>query len=266
MRAYLNLKDQTFGSLQALELTEKKEGTTRLWKCMCTCGNITYKKASRLLEARKIGFNLSCGCSKGKENLIGKTFNDFKVIEHVQDLNNSNTLWDCICTNCGKEFTRTTKQLRKNQNICELKLKYSATVKHVLYSSLSRIKNRCYNIKCDNYKYYGGRGITVCDEWLQDSSKFVEWSLRNGYKYNENKYTIDRIDNNKGYTPDNCRWVSIQDQANNKRNNIKYTYNGVTQTLAQWCRELNLNYKYVHYLIKVKNKNFKDAITYKKRG
>lgn len=111
------------------------------------------------------------------------------------------------------------------------------------------LKQRCYNSKSTFYKNYGGRGITVCDEWLNSerydgrSTKgwvaFKTWAISNGYS---DSLTIDRIDNSKGYSPENCRWVSMRTQQNNRRNNHLITYGEKTQSLADWCRELNLNY------------------------
>ena len=122
-------------------------------------------------------------------------------------------------------------------------------------SRLNRIfngmKHRCYNPKDKFYKDYGARGIIVCAEWnnrdrvstLHNATKgflaFKKWALENGYN---DKLTIDRIDVNKGYSPDNCRWVSALVQANNTRSNHYLIYKGKTQSLADWCRELNLNY------------------------
>lgn len=124
-------------------------------------------------------------------------------------------------------------------------------------SRLSRIYDhmyqRCYNPNCKDYKDYGGRGITICDEWLDNTiisvrySRykkgkliFKEWALSNGYA---DDLTIDRIDVNKEYFPNNCRFVDEKTQANNKRTNKYLSYKGKTQTLAQWCNELGLDYE-----------------------
>ena len=110
-----------------------------------------------------------------------------------------------------------------------------------LYSHWIAMKGRCLCKKQPYYKNYGGRGIKVCDEWLHNSLSFFEWSYKNGY-IEDAGLTLDRIDVNGNYEPSNCRWVSRKTQCNNKRNNHYITYKGRTQTLAQWCEELNLNY------------------------
>lgn len=103
----------------------------------------------------------------------------------------------------------------------------------------SHIKERCYKPYCKSYKYYGGRGIKMCEEWLNSYESFKEWALNNGYRED---LTLDRIDVNGDYSPNNCRWVSMKVQQNNRTNNHFITYNGKTKTLTQWCEELNLPY------------------------
>ena len=101
------------------------------------------------------------------------------------------------------------------------------------------IKDRCYNPNCNSYKNYGARGITICDVWRTDFNSFKTWAISNGYS---DALSIDRIDNNKGYSPDNCRWATKKEQCNNRRSNHLLTYKGQTKSLAEWCRELKLNY------------------------
>lgn len=124
------------------------------------------------------------------------------------------------------------------------------------HSRLSEIfrsmKKRCYNPNHNQFKNYGARGIKLCDEWndrelvkisgfryTKGYLAFKKWALENGYAEG---LTIDRIDNNKGYSPENCRWVTMLVQVNNTRRNRYITYKGKTQSVADWCRELGLNY------------------------
>lgn len=106
--------------------------------------------------------------------------------------------------------------------------------KPATYSHWVNMKTRCYNKNSVKYKTYGERGITVCDEWL-DFKNFHEWAITHGY---EDGLTIDRIDNDKGYCPENCRWVTRLQQAKNKRNNHMITYNGITDTIEGWNTRL----------------------------
>ena len=106
-----------------------------------------------------------------------------------------------------------------------------------LYQIYADMKDRCYNQNNSCYKDYGGRGIVVCNEWLNSFRNFYDWSIANGYK---KSLTIDRIDVDGDYTSDNCRWSIQVEQQNNKRNNHLLTYNGETKTLSQWAKELGI--------------------------
>lgn len=112
-----------------------------------------------------------------------------------------------------------------------------------LYNVWAGMKARCF---CKNhrlYKHYGGRGITVCKEWL-DYETFKEWAINNGYTGDGDRRTctIDRVDVNGNYEPSNCRWASVYEQLNNKRTNVKISYKGETKTLSQWAATLGINY------------------------
>jgi len=103
------------------------------------------------------------------------------------------------------------------------------------YGTWGSIKSRCYNKNNKSYQSYGARGITVCDRWLGKDG-FKNFMDDMGVKPTPN-HTLDRIDNNKGYTPDNCRWADWKTQQNNRNNNKYYEINGVRKTLAQWCEQ-----------------------------
>lgn len=112
---------------------------------------------------------------------------------------------------------------------------------------------RCYNPKSQYYIYYGARGIGVCDEWRNDRKTFFEWALNNGYN---DTLTIDRIDNNKGYSPSNCRWVSQSIQNENTRKSIRLLYSGKWRTIGDIMRIENIPYitAYMRYVVRDKTK------------
>lgn len=101
-----------------------------------------------------------------------------------------------------------------------------------LYKTWATMKQRCHNPNDHAYERYGGRGITVCEEWFNDYHQFSKWAKESGYS---DDLTLDRIDNNKGYFPGNCRWATYQDQARNRRNTRLATLNGETHDLSTWA-------------------------------
>lgn len=122
-----------------------------------------------------------------------------------------------------------------------------------LYSIWQNMKQRCTNPKATEYANYGGRGITVCAEWLHDFKAFEDWAYSHGYR---EYLTIDRVDNNKGYSPDNCRCVTMEDQARNRRGGgLLYEIDGILKTSAEWAKIAGISRKRF-------NKRWKDG----KRG
>jgi hypothetical protein len=106
------------------------------------------------------------------------------------------------------------------------------------------MKQRCGNEKNDSHHYYGERGINVCDEWADDYETFRDWAISNGYS---DELTLDRKDNNKGYYPDNCRWVDRYTQMNNTRRTRHVTYNDETHSISEWARILNVTTNTLYY-------------------
>lgn len=119
--------------------------------------------------------------------------------------------------------------------------------KSKLFSIWHGMCERCNNPKHSSYEKYGGRGIKICDEWL-NSKDFFKWALSNGYKEG---LTIDRIDVNGNYEPSNCRWVDWITQANNTSRNHYLTINGETKTVAQWARLNNIPYHHVYRRVEI---------------
>jgi hypothetical protein len=119
------------------------------------------------------------------------------------------------------------------------------------------MQDRCCRKTDLQYKYYGGRGIKICDEWLKDFMSFYEWAMSHGYS---KELSIDRIDVNGNYEPDNCRWVNQLQQANNKRNNVTIEIDGVKKTLPEWARHFGINKETAYSRLK-RGWNPKDALT-----
>lgn len=120
-----------------------------------------------------------------------------------------------------------------------------------LYRIWEGMKSRCYRTDNVNYDRYGGRGIRICKEWLDDFVVFYDWAIQHGY--NEN-LTIDREDNSKGYTPQNCRWVTIREQNINRKYTprkrvIIWIIDGVKKTALEWCEQYGISYQTVRYRI-----------------
>jgi hypothetical protein len=107
-----------------------------------------------------------------------------------------------------------------------------------LYEVWCSMKSRCDDPKLSVYKYYGGKGVSVCAEWKESFISFRNWAYKNGYKEG---LTIDRIDNNGNYEPSNCRWVTMKEQANNQSHTLKIEYKGETKTLTEWSEKLGIN-------------------------
>lgn len=105
-----------------------------------------------------------------------------------------------------------------------------------LYRIWKNMRQRCFNPNCPAYPAYGGRGISACKEW-DDYLTFKEWALKNGYCDN---LTLDRINNNLGYSPENCRWATIKEQSNNTRTNRVLSFNGQNRTMSQWAETLGV--------------------------
>ena len=111
-----------------------------------------------------------------------------------------------------------------------------------IYNVYLTIKARCFNSSNKSFKDYGGRGITVCDEWKNDFKAFYDWAMANGYKEG---LSIDRIDVNGNYEPDNCRWSNRKVQARNKRNNHLIEFHNEIKCLMEWCEIYKINRKTV---------------------
>lgn len=139
-------------------------------------------------------------------------------------------------------------------------------IRHHLMRLFNTIVTRCYDKNSKTYQRYGAKGIKICDEWLNDTNKFIDWALDNGFKLEKqankyNKWTIDRIDNSKGYSPENCRWIDVCEQAKNKSTTYWVEYKGEKDTLMSFCRKLNMDYHAVYLRIKRRGWSVEKALS-----
>lgn len=178
------------------------------------------------------------------KDLTGQKFGRLTALHYLNNYHKKGVWWLCVCE-CGNLVeVRNCNLTSGNTKSCGC-FRHTKLMKHGLYQTRLyhiwlNMKNRCCNYKHESYKNYGGRGIKVCSEWKDDFMGFYNWAMSNGYN---DKLSIDRIDNDGNYSPNNCRWTTIKQQANNRRTNVYLTYNGKTQTMKQWADELGANYK-----------------------
>lgn len=178
-------------------------------------------------------------------DMTGKRFGRYTVIKYVESKNHD-TYWESIC-DCGTVKVVSGRALRSGSTrSCGclfsdmLKERSANSDKGTrIYREWTSMRNRCYCSSNTSYPRYGGRGITVCDEW-KDYKAFKLWAISNGYT---DELTLDRIDPNGIYEPSNCRWITAQDQCINRRNTVYVEYNGEVKPLLTFCNELNLDYQ-----------------------
>lgn len=228
------LKDLTgmvFGRLTVVRHAGTNAKGVNMWLCHCECGKEKIVRG----DALRYGLTKSCGCfahetrvATGKksvgrtsprlEDLTGKVFNFLTVLERAEN-SFGKARWKCKCI-CGKETFVVTSKLKSGRTIsCGCMGLYRATqakIKHGdalyrksnrLYSVWSAMKRRCYNPHVDAYKYYGGKGVVICQDW-HDYANFKAWALNNGYADN---LTIDRKNPDGNYEPSNCQWITASE-------------------------------------------------------
>jgi hypothetical protein len=184
-------------------------------------------------------------------DLTGQKFGRLTVIALIEKASRgkgNRAKYRCRC-DCGKIKPVSSSSVRTgNTKFCGCMKKehfYGLITKHGLsnirlYIIWKHIVQRWENKNVERYKDYGGRGISICDEWRKEPALFVKWALTNGYKEN---LSIDRIDVNGNYCPDNCGWVPLKKQAQNKRSNRLFTVKGDTHCLSEWAQISGIPYE-----------------------
>ena len=194
-------------------------------------------------------------------DLSGQKYGRLTVISRAEGKDKRRVYWLCRCE-CGKEVVVQSSQLRTGHTRscgCLLDGSYNVThgMTHTrLYRLWFTMKQRCTDPKSSGYHKYGAKGITICEEWMT-FEPFMKWALKNGYT---DELSIDRIENSKGYCPENCRFVTMCKQQNNRTNNLYIEINGETHTLADWCRILDIKYYTIQHKIHRNGMTPKDAI------
>lgn len=239
MGKLVDLTGKKYNKLTVISRAKNNKKNQAMWNCICDCGNKKVVMGYYLTS----GTTKSCGCQRAEsahkyhfEDLSGKRFGRLVVVSRSENRKKS-TMWECKC-DCGNIKVIGADSLKNGATkSCGCLLYESKNFTHGLtnsrlYNIWSKMKDRCFRENDSAYKWYGGRGITICQEWIDDFMNFYNWSMENGYKEN---LTIDRINVNGNYEPDNCRWVTMKTQQNNRRDTKFLTYNGETKSVTEWC-------------------------------
>lgn len=248
-----NLIGKRFGYLTVTkEIGVTSNHTKRLFYCKCDCGTVVVVDKGNLIS----GHTRSCGRCARTLNLAGKRFGMLTVQKlHPYLKKYTNRVWVCKC-DCGKTVYVSGHSLTSGHTKscgCMRSANKLSPSEARLRNIYATMKYRCYNSSAWSYPDYGGRGICICDEWLLDRNKFIEWALSHGYK---DDLTIDRIDVNGPYAPWNCRWATRKEQANNRRCSVKIEVDGVTKTLTEWTEYLGAKHWKIYPLYRENGEEF----------
>ena len=177
-------------------------------------------------------------------DLTNRKFGRLTVVAQHSEDTQGRTKWLCMCE-CGNTCVVRFENLTRGHTRSCGCLKKDALLKHGdyksrLYHLWAGMKNRCFNSRDPHYPNYGGRGVTIWDEWVTNYISFREWALSSGYS---DHLTIERKDVNGNYSPENCTWIPKGEQVLNRRNTIYIEHNGVVRSLIDWAKELGIGYK-----------------------
>lgn len=185
---------------------------------------------------------------------IGQKYGRLTIIRRLkpEERKSKYKRWLCKC-DCGNEIQVDISHLRngntkscgclQREHIASINYKHGKW-KTPLFNVWIGMRNRCYRKHTKDYANYGGRGITICSEWKDDFETFEKWAFENGY---QEGLTIDRQNVDGNYEPSNCRWTTIKQQNNNKRDNRYITYHGKTQSMQMWADETGISSSAIKY-------------------
>lgn len=262
-----DLSGKKFNMLSVASYAGKGNGRS-LWNCKCDCGNETTASSYELTHGRK----KSCGCLRTairSMDFVGYENEDLIVTSPSKEKSGHERLWNYQCKYCGKENRATKGNIKRKLATCKC-IHYKRVSEGEslrgrntrIYNIWCSMKTRCFNSNEKCYKHYGGRGISVCDEWKDDFGAFYDWSISNGYK---DGLSIERKNVNENYEPNNCEWITIKEQAANKRNTLYVEIHGERKRLKEWCEIYGVNYKTVYQRIFIYGFEPLEALTKKER-
>lgn len=269
---YIDLTGKRFGRLTVLGKGNNRKTSggniIATWICKCDCGNNVIVDSQPLRN----GKTRSCGClikenNRTIDDITGLRFGRLVVIRKLKSYEKKSRqyCWLCKC-DCGNYTHGCANKLKEGlQKSCgclkeEIKTdignvnrKYKFSDKR-LYGVFKSMHSRCRDKNHREYHNYGGRGIKVCEEWNETNGydAFAEWAIKNGYDSNADfgECTLDRIDTNKDYSPDNCRWITNKEQQANRRDSIILEYSGEKHCIAEWSRLLNVSEDKIRYHVR----------------
>jgi len=229
------------------------------WICQCSCGKTRSIDGGSLSNGR----SKSCGCSR-LVDLTGKRFGSYVVISEAEKQNRQSR-WNCLC-DCGTTKTVFGSSLVSGGTVScgchriKIHTTHGQTKNHqqsTSYRSWYKMILRCTHKKDTNYHRYGGRGITICDKWLKFEGFYEDMGDC------QEKMSLDRINVNGNYEPNNCRWATFKEQQNNRRDNYFIEFNGLRKTLSEWSDYTGINYVTIQSRIKLLHWDVGKALTTK---
>lgn len=258
--ATVDLSGQRFDMVTVIRPVGRKHRYIE-YLCRCDCGNEVRLGSNQLRNDCRH----SCGCHRlVNKPEIGRRYHHLTAIGPVEG-NKKLFVFRCDC-GVEKEIDgyHVVNGLTITCGSCEYHLKFMSdrNKTHGLsntkfYEQYRGMLKRCYDPNAINYRDYGGRGIRVCEEWRTDAKAFYDWAIAHGWSEG---LSLDRIDNDGDYCPENCRWATVKEQSHNKRNNLRLTFNGETKIAAEWADELNIPCKTLYERLR-RGWSVEDALT-----
>ena len=253
LQARKDLAGLKVGNLTVIEYSHSKGHA--YWRCKCDCGNEVVVASNKLTGKTPV---ISCGCAK-KSNLTGQRFNRLVVLGPTGKKKNGNYTWLCKC-DCGEEVEVMGSRLTNGATQSCGCLNWDNRNTHgmtntPLHHVWSSAKRRCEKENHHAYKNYGARGIYMCDEWRENFLAFYDWARANGY---QEGLSLDRINNDGPYSPENCRWATPKEQINNSRLARLFTIDDKTLCIKDWAEYCNIPY---HVLLRqLRGKEYDESI------